>query len=115
MSISELARLVKPPQRPPLIPGTAWSQVEARLGTRLPSDFKECLAVFGPGTFNEFLHLVDPFSGNPHLNTSDRLAKLHEAERLSRLNHPKEPASLVHPFSLHPESPGLIPWGITDN
>jgi len=89
--------------------------VEARLGTRLPSDFKECLAVFGPGTFNEFLHLVDPFSGNPHLNTSDRLAKLHEAERLSRLNHPKEPASLVHPFSLHPESPGLIPWGITDN
>jgi hypothetical protein len=88
---------------------------ETLLGARFPADYKECIDVFGIGTFNDFLYLASPFSPNPYLNVSGRLRALHESERLMKLNFPEAPDSVVHPFSLHPESPGLIPWGFTDN
>lgn len=115
MSISELVRIVNPAENPSKIPDASWSEAESRFRKRLPADYRDLLEVFGPGTLNEFLHVAGPFSANPYLNVSDRLRLLHKAEKLKKLNFPKDPVSLVHPFLLHPESPGLIPWGITDN
>ncbi|MGW7329180.1 hypothetical protein ACWGIU_11445 [Streptomyces sp. NPDC054840] len=42
-----------PPQRPDV----DWAQIEARMGTRLPSDYKRMVETFGEGAFDAYLHL----------------------------------------------------------
>jgi hypothetical protein len=54
----ELLRLVPPPDQPRQFPG--WTDVEARLGTRLPHDYKWLVEHYGPGSFDDFLHVLQP-------------------------------------------------------
>ncbi|MFF0746708.1 SMI1/KNR4 family protein [Streptomyces sp. NPDC004111] len=39
-------------------PGLDWAEVESRLGTALPSDYKRMVETFGEGAFDAFLDLI---------------------------------------------------------
>lgn len=54
----ELVGLVPPPARPPAPPD--WSQVESSLGLRLPADYRWLVERYGPGSFDDFLHVFQP-------------------------------------------------------
>jgi hypothetical protein len=41
-------------------PRVDWSAIEADLGTRLPSDYKEVVDLFGAGSFDEYVDLAVP-------------------------------------------------------
>ncbi|MFI6486051.1 hypothetical protein [Streptomyces sp. NPDC050564] len=41
-------------------PTVDWPAVEADLGTSLPSDYKEIVDLFGPGSFDEYVDLLVP-------------------------------------------------------
>ncbi|MFH9617834.1 hypothetical protein ACH4MM_29565 [Streptomyces pratensis] len=48
---------------PPRRPDIAWAQIEARLGTRLPGDYKRMVETFGEGAFDAYLALnQEPWS-----------------------------------------------------
>ncbi|MFJ2591098.1 hypothetical protein [Streptomyces sp. NPDC087538] len=38
-------------------PDVDWAQIEARMGTRLPRDYKRMVETFGEGAFDAYLHL----------------------------------------------------------
>lgn len=44
------------------LPEVDWADVESRLGTRLPSDYKRLIELFGDGLFDAFLHVFPPDS-----------------------------------------------------
>ncbi|WP_426361719.1 hypothetical protein [Streptomyces sp. E-08] len=44
---------ILPPQRPDV----DWAQIEARIGTRLPRDYKRMVETFGEGAFDAYLRL----------------------------------------------------------
>jgi SMI1/KNR4 family protein SUKH-1 len=56
----DLVALVAPPPRFPAI--LDWEAVEDRLGVRLPSDYKWLVERYGPGSFDDFLHIFQPGS-----------------------------------------------------
>jgi hypothetical protein len=54
----DLVKLVPPPAEPPQAPD--WSQVESDLALRLPDDYKWLVERYGPGSFDDFLHVFQP-------------------------------------------------------
>ncbi|MFJ9817928.1 SMI1/KNR4 family protein [Streptomyces sp. NPDC101151] len=60
-----LTRLVPPPERPIDAHGD-WADVEARLGVRLPADYKQLVERYGHGEFCDYLYLRTPFGPGPH-------------------------------------------------
>jgi hypothetical protein len=59
-SQDDLERLIPAPVR--RVPLPEWDSVEAALGVRLPSDYKWLVERYGPGSFDEFLHIFQPAS-----------------------------------------------------
>jgi hypothetical protein len=58
MHTDDLLRLVAAPARQD--GDRDWSAIEAVLGTRLPSDYKWLVEHYGPGSFDEFVHVFQP-------------------------------------------------------
>jgi hypothetical protein len=67
-------------------PRVDWPAIEADLGTRLPSDYKEIVDLFGAGSFDEYFELAVP--GGPGAD--------------------RNPQKLYVPDMA---SDGLLPWG----
>jgi len=115
LPLEALSKLVKPPAE--LVFGgddLPWNTIESELGTRLPDDYKQFVGRFGMGKLNGFISFTNPLTANPYLNLIKRLELFYEGERTMLLNQP-DASELFPPFPLHPESPGLLPWGVTDN
>lgn len=55
----ESALVVAPPRRPLAAP-VDWATLEANIGTALPDDYKWIIERYGPGSFDEFLHVLEP-------------------------------------------------------
>ncbi len=110
-SFARLSAAVPPPPDP-CEAGTSegFDQVEARLAIRLPEDYKQLITAFGTGSWKEFIWVLNPFSANTFLNLFDQATRQLDSEREIRRKRPNE-----LPFPLHPESGGLLPWGLTDN
>src|SRR5438067_1941995 len=54
MAIEDLIAVVAPPAQPREAGNlAAWTAVEARLGTRLPTDFRDFVFQYGSGAFND--------------------------------------------------------------
>lgn len=103
MSIENLIRVVPPPATPgDPFPGP-WREVEAKLGTLLPSDYKAFVQLYGLGCFMEYLWIWTPRAYTRHvrleLEASSVLKVLGEDEYFS--------------FPLWPEPGGLLPFGVT--
>ena len=111
MSIESLRGLVSPPDQPVEVPDDAtWMLVERELGVALPRDFKDCLRIYGTGSFGGFLWVFNPASANPHLHLKTQIQRSLDGLRTLKAEDPEE-----LPYALFPEPEGLLPWGITDN
>jgi hypothetical protein len=96
--LDDLTQLLIPPADP-LAPGSPdeWAQVEQRLGTELPSDYKAFISRYGAGTIDDwFVWVLSPFSPATPGNLEHRLAE-----------HREEHGFNVQYFD---EPDGLIPW-----
>lgn len=110
MSVSDVARLITPPNNPNEAPQQRdWSNIEAALATSLPEDYKEFINLFGTGKIDNFLWIFNPFSQNENINLA---TKVHvQLTALFELQAYGE----VLPYKLFPESNGVFPFGITEN
>ncbi|MEV6204206.1 SMI1/KNR4 family protein [Streptomyces sp. NPDC051771] len=55
--MEQVTRIVPPPAQPA---PRAWDEVEARLGTALPQDFKDLVDTYGGGAFDETIRMLEP-------------------------------------------------------
>lgn len=111
MSLDDLTQVVTAPERPAAeSEPMAWDEVEARLGSLLPSDYKAYIETFGLGYLDEFLCVFSPFTDNKNLNLFEQLKV-----RLDALRELKAAYGNEVQYPLFPEEGGLLPWGASDN
>ncbi|MFB8021584.1 SMI1/KNR4 family protein [Streptomyces rubiginosohelvolus] len=106
-TLSALARARPPPASPPS--ALDWSQVETELRTRLPEDYRQLMATYGPGEFCDFLSLHYPHAPREAADlTGPMPARLRQQIEEVRHNA-RQPWPLPHP----PEQ--LFAMGVTGN
>lgn len=111
MSISRLRQIVAPPAQP-VGTGTpaVWRAVEALLSTTLPQDYKQFVATYGVGQFNQFLLVRTPFPPR----SEDGVFDIREPALAIYTNlHRSFPNDL--PIPPYPEPGGLLPCAETEN
>ena len=82
-----------------------WPSVESRLGTALPTDYKETAERFGSGEFDGYLGLSTPDAPGTHHD----LVK--EAERLgAQTSADPRINDLYRPYPVFPAAGGLLRW-----
>ncbi|MGW2254749.1 hypothetical protein ACWCXH_31840 [Kitasatospora sp. NPDC001660] len=88
-----------------------WPSAQARLGTALPTDYRDLAEYFGPGTFAGFLDVflpsAPPGSDDPFPNVP---CLVKNARSLASLATDPGIADLYHPYRLHPAPGGLLQW-----
>lgn len=84
----------------------AWDQVEAALGTRLPSDYKELIGDGLACVFDKELFIASPFDPNPNVNLFDLSAMAASALTVLR----QEPG--FYRYAVYPEAGGWLCWGM---
>jgi hypothetical protein len=105
-TIGELGRVVLVEPEVWLFDSGRWDLVEAALGTRLPTDYKD---VIGDGlacVFDDELWIASPFDSNINLNLMWEVAR--SAWTLAYLRHED---SQSYAISIYPEPGGLLGWG----
>jgi hypothetical protein len=112
MSLQTLAQIVTPPTDP-VDSGSVdeWLAIEEKLGTPLPTDYKEYINTYGTGTIGSFLWPYNPFSNNENLNLITRIEQDLSALRQIKDEFGEEEV----PYPLYPETGGLLSWAISDN
>lgn len=116
MSVKHLQTYLTPPHHPRESGSSGtWATVEAQLGTALPEDYKTFINQYGTGIINDFLIPLSPFATNWYYNLLQVLEELHRSEHIKQQNFPADATSVVHPFRLHPDKDGLLPWATTTN
>ncbi|MEK9519536.1 SMI1/KNR4 family protein [Streptomyces venezuelae] len=85
-----------------------WDEVERAIGVVLPDDYKELVRVYGGGSWDDYLYVLEP--GCPN-ESYDLLAwARNRAEDLEDLwEFEKKPVELETPGSR------VVPWAVTDN
>ncbi|MGW5128426.1 SMI1/KNR4 family protein [Streptomyces sp. NPDC004069] len=84
-----------------------WAAVEQRLGTALPSDYKQLAEIFGHGDFDGFLSLYVPDAGVSSMDIVDH------AEYLAR-DASQEGTHLWRPNDIYPAPGGLLQWAASE-
>ncbi|MCK7622435.1 SMI1/KNR4 family protein [Streptomyces sp. RS10V-4] len=84
-----------------------WAETETRLGTALPSDYKQLVELFGHGAFDEYLELHVPGAGFRSSDLVRNAEWLREWAAGSR-------SGLWDPYELYPAPGGLLQWGSTE-
>lgn len=80
-----------------------WAAVEARIGTALPSDYKQLAELFGHGAFDGYLHLHVPGAGFESGDIVLHTEWLGEWARTHR-------SSLWEPYEVYPVPGGVLEW-----
>lgn len=111
MSLDRLHEIVAPPAAPVETGDPdGWPEVERRMGTPLPADYKAFTNTYGSGTFDDFLFLFNPFAPDgPGNLVHERDATL-EGYRETRGKFPDK-----LPLPPFPEPGGVLPLGRSDN
>ncbi|MFL6269413.1 MAG: SMI1/KNR4 family protein [Actinomycetes bacterium] len=109
--LERLRRLLPPPAHP-VEAGRpdGWAEVEAALGTGLPSDFKAFTELYGSGTIDDFLYLFNPFTQGQDGNLLVERDRVLAGYRQTRARFPER-----LPWPPFPEPGGVLPLGRTDN
>ena len=105
MSIQELTEIVRPPMHP-VEPGSseAWSELQQRLGIRLPDEIRDFGSAYGTGSFcGTFLAVFNPFANGYMRSLNDAIDSLRAAKERGMT------------FGVFPDNPGLFPWGRDEN
>lgn len=107
--IENLIKVMKPPMNPVETGDQKeWENVEEKMGTTLPDDYKEFIMRYGMGRIGNFLWVLNPFSKNGNLLNDMKF--FHWAYDELKKDFPEN--YLRPPF---PENHSLIIWGATDN
>ncbi|WP_041741179.1 SMI1/KNR4 family protein [Collimonas fungivorans] len=110
MTIKELTAMLQPPEFPiEAPPPGGWLEVERRLKTALPQDYKDYVEIFGSGTVSNFLWILNPFSANPNLNLEQQLKT--QTDVLKDLRNYGEDV----PYRCFPQAGGIFPFALSDN
>lgn len=98
--LETLLELLVPPEEP-VGTGTPgeWEELEARMGTALPSDYKAFVSTFGAGSIDKYFYVLNPFISLYGLEYE--VGRQREAHLWVLEYDPQHPA-------------GLIPWGMND-
>jgi hypothetical protein len=88
----------------------SWAEVEAALGTGLPSDFKSFTELYGSGKVDDFLYLFNPFTAGQDGNLLAEKDRVLESYRQTRARFPER-----LPLPAFPNPGGVLPLGRTDN
>ncbi|MFB7363873.1 hypothetical protein [Streptomyces hydrogenans] len=84
-----------------------WADVEARLGTALPVDYRQLAEVFGEGAFDDHLRLYVPGSD---ARGFDLVGNALRSGAWAR----EHGAGPWEPYGVHPAPGGLLQWGGTE-
>lgn len=108
MSLPKLKKLVRPPKNP-VNTGTPkfWADYEKKIGTALPSDYKQFIDTYGSGDFAQFYSIFNPFESEAVLSQMD------EIKQDYREGHDDNEER--YPFPVFPEPGGILPWGVDTN
>jgi hypothetical protein len=109
--LEALVRILDLPDRVADRPGADdWLAAEGAVGRPLPPDFKAFLHRYGSGRIDGFLHVLNPVASREPVRLVPAMERLLGGLRALRSDAPEEV-----PYSLHPESGGLLPWAVSDN
>src|SRR3954464_15332869 len=111
MALAELLDLVPAPEHP-VESGdpSQWPEIEQALGTTLPFDYKEFVHTYGTGNLGRFIRVLNPFA------RSEFSALVPSASRITQVfREGNDYANGRFKYALHPDKPGLLPWGTDDN
>jgi hypothetical protein len=106
-SLDKLQALVPPPIVRPIAPG--WTLIESQLAIALPDDYKRLVEIYGPGSFDGFMWVLQPRYSNEYLD----LVKQRDI-RLGALRQVHEYGEVVQ-FPAPDGVDSLLPWAITEN
>jgi hypothetical protein len=105
MSINHLQVRLPRPVKPYKAGNTeGWSIVETRLGTKLPTDYKEFINVYGSGIICGFLRIHNPFVAETEHYTDWFYSVMEMFKVIEKFDAP-----------LFPMPHGLLPCGRTEN
>lgn len=113
--LTQLQALAPPPENP-LFSGTPsqWAEVEQKIGTGLPQDYKALVNLYGLGCFGERASLLNPFvpdlgpnSGSNFYRAMNFLNQMEKEMEDDRRENPDD----YPPFLAYPSPGGLLPWG----
>lgn len=107
MTMETLLKEIPPPLEPYEAFVGPWEPVEAKIGTRLPHDYKEFVRRYGNGYFMEFIGIWVPLAENPIYRLED--APLALGRKFCKEDYPD------FPYAIWPSPGGLLPVGATDN
>jgi hypothetical protein len=110
--MSELT-VVLPPPLEPVRPATEESldRAEERLGTRLPSDYREFLKTYGGGSFYEFFFAINFGDPDGYRNIEGMMDILNANLEVDR----SYPDRALHNERAFPSENGLLAWGGSNN
>jgi len=110
--LTELQAVAPPPDNP-VFAGTPsqWREVEQRIGTALPQDYKQLINLYGSGSFGGRVCLLSPFIGEASSRTQFSLFR--GMKNLSIIEpFQREGPDACQPFPIYPALGGLLPWGM---
>ena len=108
MSIGELVAVAPPPEKP-LEAGRGpedWKRVQEAIGVALPSDLGDFGMCYGTGRFIGDIQVYNPFA---------MLYRRIIDFECNFLRELKKPGRDRLPYDVHPDRPGLFPWGRDQN
>lgn len=101
-----LTELVPPPDAP-VCADSEWQEVETKLGVELPDDYKAFVSIYGSGSLQSFIHIVN-YSDN-RLSSAELISVI-----FSQLESYQE-AGKCEEFKAFPAAGGLLPFASTDD
>jgi hypothetical protein len=106
-SIDKLTQVLAKPKKPyfPISDPDKWNEVESRIGTQLPNDFKDFIGHYGTGAIGDFIVLFNPFSPIKSANYFDYMDFVLRTQR--EFNE--------SPFPVFPEHEGMLPLATTSD
>lgn len=86
-----------------------WQAAEEAVGSALPTDYKQLVKAYGPGSFDDFIWILQPMHDNRHLDLVHQRDIQLDALRTLRAGGEEIP------FDVDAGEEELLPWAITDN
>lgn len=105
-ALDDLIRLVPPP---PTVTPANWAALVLPGGARPPADYRALVDVYGPGSFDGFLWVLQPTSPNRYLDLTYQSEGQLDALRVLRDDGQEMPYEIDDPAS------HLVAWAMTDN
>ncbi len=106
MSVKKLVAVIAPPESPRDAEGN-WRAAEIVAGTEFPPDFRDLIGRYGSGEFFcGHLKLFNLLTLEGQAGIRQTLV-IYQSFRTETYN--------PLPIPLHPERPGLLPWGMDEN